>query len=151
MNKIIKHIQGFGIIFIFFGVLLFIGIFITNTFSYFDPLSMCYISIKSDIIRGNEKTIHQALTLIKKRDKEDYNTVCKYISIISEKNYCKIGDGRVDSSLHNGGFVDPPCYIKGSKTMYLKSEKNESDNIVIKRAEDIIKYANHSKTFWEGL
>jgi len=121
--------------------------FVINIFSYFDITNFCYISTERDIVRGNEKTIKQALKYLKKNKKDDYKMVCKYVETISEK-YCIVADWHLGESLLREGCKLPGCYIKGSKTIYLKPSEETGENIIKKRAGDIIKYSNFSKEFW---
>jgi hypothetical protein len=44
----------------------------------------------------------------------------------------------------------PGCFVRGSKTIYLKPEKEESDLIVGQRAEAIKGFMLMSKNFWEN-
>lgn len=129
-----------------FAILLFIlitsSLFI-NLFSYFDPLNFCYIKIDNDILRGNQDTIKKAIKLLKKENGESYKTLCRYVDIILEQN-CVIN--------MPGQKIDKEgCYIKGSKVIYLKPEKQKTDLIIKKRAEIIEKYSSYSKNFWVNL
>ena len=121
-------------------------IFAANLFSYFDPFSFCYIGIDNDFFRGNQKTIKQALHLLKQQDRAAYRTVCRYIDAIIEDN-CLFRDAR-------GGGVSRPdvegCYIVGSRLMYMRPTEESYDVIVRGRAETIKKYSAYSKSFWTG-
>lgn len=126
-----------------------LAFYLINIISYFDPFSWCHIQIHGDIVSGNEMTIHQALKLIKVKDKNAYKLVCDYVGVIAEKTYCKAGDARVDASLPNAGYIEPPCYIRGSKTIYLRSMEDRSEEAVRRRAIDIVTYADKSRNFWQ--
>jgi len=42
------------------------------------------------------------------------------------------------------------CYIKGSKVIYIKPERQNTDLIIQKRAEILKKYSAYSKKFWDS-
>ncbi|MDP3900626.1 MAG: hypothetical protein Q8Q23_06140 [bacterium] len=147
-NSIFQKISFFAVL----GLILIIIIYLSvNAASYFDPLSWCHIKIHGDIAGGSEKTIKQALRTIKKTNPGAYAEVCNYVDTISEKRYCQTGDSRVESGLEGGGWIDPPCYVKGSKTIYLLSDKEESEAVVSKRAAQIVEFARRSQTFWQPI
>lgn len=126
-------------------ILLFGIYYVINIFSYFSPTSLCYISLNRDVLSGNKKTMHQAIALLKKEDKEVYRDLCKYVEVVSEK-YCYVYDDRVEKLDYEAW--QPGCYVKGSKTIYIKPEAGDSEDIIRKRAEDIKKYLQFSKEFW---
>ena len=130
---------------IFFLLLIF---FIINKVSYFDPLNFCYIKIQGDIVRGEESSIHKAISLIKKEDKKAYSNLCKYVDTINE-NFCIVADWQISGPEFAEGLKLPGCYARGSKTIYLYPTKEISDTTINKRKNDIIKYAEFSKNFWQ--
>ncbi len=130
------------------GLLLLVSIFIINRFSYFNPLSMCYIKIEGNIVSGNEETIQKAIRKIKKTDKTAYKNLCKYVDKISEKN-CVIADWHIARDEFDTGWRLPGCYVKGTKTIYLLPEKKDSTEIVEKRAEKIKEISEFSKDYLE--
>lgn len=108
--------------------------------SYFDPINFCRIKTKKDFFNGNVGTIKKAIKLIKNNNPEDYRTLCKYVDTIGEGN-CLISPTE---------WGEAPCYVKGSKLIYLKPNKNNSPEIIKSRAEAIIKYSHYSQNFWEN-
>lgn len=144
-----KYLKDNLTILIFGIILMLLGIVFVNIFSYFDPLRMCHIGIKGDILHGNEKTIGKALRLLKREDKASYMTVCKYVDDIGEK-YCYGADKRVDGAAYGKNSVNSGCYIKGTRMIYLTPDKEEGEGIIRSRMEEIIKLANYSKKFWEN-
>ena len=108
---------------------------------------MCYLKIEGDIIRGNEKTIITALKKIKKEDKASYRKVCKYVDRISER-YCFATDWHLDNSQYQKEAAGPGCYARGSKTIYLKPEKQANKSIEETRQANIIKFSGHSRNYW---
>lgn len=141
--KIKDHLL-FYIPILFFAYLLYLFI---NIFVYFDLPNLCYIGLEKDVLAGNKKTMRQAIDLLKKKNKEDYKNLCKYVDVISEK-YCFAFDPRVEGSSKNA--QQPGCFVKGSKTIYIKPEERESDAIIAGRAEEIKKFMLMSKDFWEN-
>jgi len=146
--SLLTRIKEYIIFFIFIAMIIGMAYYVVNFFSYFDPGSLCYIKTEKDILRGNEETIKQALRLIKLEDKEEYKMICAYVDVISEKD-CVIADHHIDPNKFEEGWEKAGCYVKGSKTIYLKPNNNEGAATVKKRAEDIKKYAEFSKEFWE--
>ena len=129
-------------------ILLLAAYFIINISSYWDPLRMCYIKIEGDILRGNENTIQKAIVYIKNRDDSSYKNLCKYVDVISEKQ-CAAYDPRVETGRTDSEFKDS-CFVKGSKNIYIKSTKEVSEEIVQRRAEEIIRMTNFSVEFWKN-
>lgn len=138
-EKIKKYFKKFA--WVFFVFLIFY--FFLNFFNYFDPLNFCYIKIDSDFLRGNEKTIKKAIKLLKKENKIAYKTLCGYINTISEKN-CFTSSQNI--SLED--WDKDGCYIKGSKIIYIKPEKDKGDTIINERKIIIKKYSEYSRDFW---
>jgi hypothetical protein len=136
---------GFNLI-LFLALIVFANFFV-NTISYFDAPRLCYIAIDNDILKGNQKTIREAIKLIKIDSEESYQTLCAYVDTIVEQE-CVNFDPRVTKK-----NLPPPsaCYIKGSKVIYLPSESNESEAIIRERAEMIKKYSKQSQEFWEAI
>jgi len=129
-------------------ILLLFFIFIINRISYFDPLNLCYIKIEGDIVRGEETTIHKAISLIKKEDKKAYKDICKYVDTISE-SYCIIADWQISGPEFAEGLNLPGCYARGSKTIYIYPNKVVSEFVIRARKNDILKYTEFSKNFWQ--
>src|SRR3990167_3362570 len=122
--------QKLKIYFTFFvAIVIFFAIFSigANLFSYFDPLTFCYIGIENDFLGGNQKTVKEAIRLLKKEDIQSYKTLCKNVDTIVEE-YCRAADPRVRGQ--EVGINEPGCYISGSKIIYLIPSKMESDYIV---------------------
>lgn len=143
MEKI-KNNSAFFCLILF---LFFIFYYSINQFAYFDLPNLCYLSLKKDVLAGNKKTMHQAIGLLKKKNKADYKNLCRYVNTISEK-YCFAFDPRVENK--SGDPWRPGCYVKGSKTIYLKPEKKKSDLIIERRSAEIKKFMLMSKNFEEN-
>lgn len=142
-GKIKDNLILYGFIFLLAWLLyLFI-----NQFDYFDAPNLCYISLGQDVLAGNKKTMHRAIGLLKKTSRDDYKNLCRYVDYIAEKN-CFAFDPRVEGK--NEDAWQPGCFVKGSKTIYLKPEAEESNLIVKNRTEQIKKFMLMSKNFWES-
>ena len=142
--------QKLKIFFTFFvAIVIFFAIFsfAANMFSYFDPLTFCYIGIENDFLRGNQKTVKEAIRLLKKEDIQSYKTLCKNVDTIVE-DYCRAADPRVRGQ--EVGIDEPGCYIRGSKIIYLIPTKEDNKSVINQRAITIRKYAYFSKNFWEN-
>lgn len=140
--------KDFFIYFIIISSLLVVGYLGINRISYFDAPNLCYISISKDILRGNRTTIIDSLRSIKKANREDYKTVCKYVNRISE-SFCIASDWHLDPNWMisaNG----KSCYIQGSRTIYLYPQQENGSAIVKQRASDITKLSKLSKNFWDN-
>jgi hypothetical protein len=121
--------------------------FALNKFNYFDPTSFCYIDIDGHILGGNKRTIQDALRSIRRNDKSQYKTVCRYVRKISE-NYCIGSDWHLNPQWKHES-IGKDCYIRGSKTIYLYPRKEGSLEISSNRARSIMTLSNFSKEFWE--
>lgn len=122
--------------------------FFISLITYIDPVNMCQISIENDIIRGNKKTIFEAIKLLKREDIVSYKILCGNIDTISE-NRCMASEPRVDST--RKGWEEDACYIRGSKVIYLKPEEGDGEAIIRKRKEMLKKYSLDSKIFWDSV
>ena len=122
--------------------------FSLNIFSYFDPLSFCRIKIHQQPLSGNRSTIKEALRYIKRSDPSSYAMVCKYVKDIGEKN-CMSGDARVDASFAGEYGTVKGCYVRGTKFIYLKPNKNNDRQTVAERAKNVIHLAAKSENFWQ--
>ena len=129
---------------IFAAVLLFIVYLSMNVFSYFDPFSFCYVRIESDVLRGNRQTVKEVINMFKKDDRNGYGDFCRYVDRIKE-GFCFTSSRPANNEISQG------CYVKGSKTIYLKPLENEGAVAVSERYNAIKKYSSFSKTFWESL
>jgi hypothetical protein len=129
-----------------FTILIFIlFILVLNIFSYFDPFSFCYIKINYNV-DGNKDTIKKAIEIIKNEDKKEYKKLCQYVNLIVERP-CYSGRLGTSGMLRlNEDFVG--CYIKGSKIIYLKPEKEDDFYVTKKRVGAIKKYSQKSQEFW---
>ena len=121
--------------------------FVINALNYFDPVHACYIDVDRDILRGNRKTILEAIHKIKRESRQDYKIMCKYVDKISE-NFCIASDWHLDPSWRDNS-IGKSCYIRGSKTIYLFPAEEYSQDVVSARAKAIKKYSNFSREFWE--
>ena len=135
---------------VLFTIIFGIWYLINANSNYVDAMSFCRIRINGDILRGNKDTIKQALKRIKATDIESYETICNYVNNITE-SYCVDSDHNLDISAAQAGFEWPGCFIKGSKTIYLKPESINSQEIVLRRTAVIKKYASYSKKYWDNL
>ena len=157
MSKIIFWTKEYWPIILFFALLGAGFYFFSNAVSYFDPLTSCYISLDNDLTKGNQATMTRAIKMLKRGDGASYKTMCRYINRITEKN-CRGSDPRGEQNEQPTtggsairGWESIGCYIKGSKEMYLKVEKDDSDLITRSRMDAIKKYSERSKFFWENL
>jgi len=130
--------------FVFITVLGCMIAFVVSRFSYLDPVSFCYISVEKDILRGNRQTVFKAIKTIKASDKKAYKELCEYAGLIRE-GYCSTSSRDYDT------INIPGCYLRGSKTVYLKPVAEDSVAVTAERAEALKKFAGYSKDFWEGL
>ncbi len=121
---------------------------ITNTFSYFDPWRLCYVSIHGDILAGDKGTIRQSLKFLKHNDPKSYESICKYVNIIGEEKYCIYLDPTVEKTGDNG-FRPSPCYIRGSKAIYITPIKGSSREIIETRAGEIVYGMKLSEKYWK--
>ena len=130
------------------AIVIFFAIFSigANLFSYFDPLTFCYIGIENDFLKGNQKTVKEAIGLLKKEDIQSYKTLCKNVDTIVEE-YCRAADPRVRGQ--EVGIDELGCYIRGSKVIYLIPTKTDNQFVINQRSETIKKYAYFSKNFWD--
>lgn len=135
--------------FILIDVLALFWLAINFSINYVDVTSMCRIKLNGDMLRGNEETIKSALKYIKENKRSSYDDACKYIDNISER-YCIDADYHLDALATQAGWKRPGCYIRGSKTMYLKPESAKTDIVIKQRADEIIKDAQFSKNYWEA-
>ncbi|EKD99499.1 MAG: hypothetical protein ACD_22C00241G0005 [uncultured bacterium] len=117
---------------------------VVNSIDYFDITSGCYIAITGDVLKGNEDTIRTALRNLKYEDSDSYNRVCGYVSKIIE-NTCLNSDPRFGYPKQ----MPDGCYIKGSKTIYLKPVEKNSDEVVTSRMEELKRLSEFSKEFWQ--
>lgn len=131
-------------------VLALLAIFVTNQFSYLDLGHLCYIKIHG-AVSGSEDTIRQALRSLEKEDQDAYAVVCQYTRTIEEKKFCLAQDPNLNQGGQEGVWREPPCYIKGSKTIYLMTNNIETEDVIHQRAGDIKKYAQLSQRFWQAL
>lgn len=123
------------------------GYFILNKFNYFDVSSLCYIDLDGSLLNGNKNTIVEALKSIKRKDKQQYKTVCKYVQKISE-NYCIGSDWHLDPKWRENS-IGKDCFIRGSKTIYLYPQEEMNLEVVSKRAKSIEQLSRASKEFWQ--
>src|SRR3989338_8567134 len=92
---------------------------------------------------GNRPASWVGIIQLKKENKESYKTLCRYVDVILEQ-YCING-------MPNPRLTDKDgCYIKGSKVIYIKPERQNTDLIIQKRAEILKKYSAYSKKFWDS-
>jgi len=144
--EIMKKIKDNLAFYVLVLILFFVFYYFVNIFAYFDLPNLCYISLEKDALNGNKITLHQAIGLLKKNDRADYKNLCRFVKTVSEK-YCFAFDPRVENNSQNP--YQPGCFVKGSKTIYLKPEKEQSAFVIQKRAEELKKFMLMSKSFWE--
>ncbi|MEA2007046.1 MAG: hypothetical protein U9O20_02710 [Patescibacteria group bacterium] len=130
-------------------VLIFGGLYVAiNGFNYLDPINLCYVDIDEDVLRGNKRTIVEAIRKLKRDSKDEYRTMCRNTHKISE-NFCLASDWHLNPTWRED-YRGKSCFIRGSKTIYLYPRKEYSQEIVEERAEAIKKYSNFSKEFWRN-
>jgi hypothetical protein len=117
-----------------------------TAFAHFHPYPFCDISVRRDILRGDSKSIKEALRQIRRTDKEAYKVVCANVDKIEEKR-CYNADGHVDQAAFEK--VHEGCFIRGSRTIYLKPYEY-SAVAVEKRVEAIKALAEKSRQFWNN-
>ena len=118
-----------------------------NTFDYFDPMTLCYVRINKELVGGRRDTIKQAIRLLKKTDKPSYRTLCAYVSRIRER-ICIGSDWHIENPPR--GINANGCYIRGTKTIYLKPRPDEGDAVVAQRMQTIRIYSQLSAEFEDG-
>lgn len=118
-----------------------------NVFDYFDPMTLCYIRINRELVGGRRDTIKQAIRLLKKTDKPSYHTLCAHVSRIRER-MCIGSDWHLENPPR--GFNAHGCYIRGTKTIYLKPRLDEGNAVVTQRMQTIRTYAQLSAEFENG-
>ncbi len=113
---------------------------------YLDSLYNCSIRINDDVLRGNPETIIGALRKIKTEKPQSYRSLCQYVSKIDETP-CLFGtkdSKRLEEADTKG------CFLKGTKTIFIKPERDETQTIIDDRAEILVKMAELSKKYWEN-
>jgi hypothetical protein len=115
-----------------------------TVFAYFHPYPYCDISIRKDILRGDSKSIREALRTLRREEQTAYATVCEYVDRIEEKR-CYNADGHVNQTAYEKEHEG--CYIRGSQTIYLKPYEYSND-VVAARSKSIAALAEKSKKFW---
>lgn len=148
--RLIKNIKDFLVIAIIVLLLLSPLLWIINIYYYVDPLRLSFIKIERDMLRGNRKTIKKAITQIKREDKDNYKILTKYVNRVSEK-YCIVADHQLNPSEYMAGLNLPGCYVRGSKTIYLRPEKSESAPAINTRSETMKKFSIASKDYWDNF
>jgi hypothetical protein len=147
--RLIKNTKDLLIIVIIVLLLLSPFFWIINTYYYIDPIHLSFIKLDKDTLRGNRDTIKKAIKQIKKEDRESYKILTRYINRISEK-YCIIADHKTNRGEYLAGLDLPGCYVRGAKTIYLRPDKNDSNQVIDTRAETIKKFSIASKEFWDN-
>ena len=135
---------------LFFLFLIFMaGIYMTiNIVNYFDPFGGGYLNIDGDIVSGNKETIKAAIRYLGKTDRTAYRNLCTVVDRVSEKN-CIIADQRIDSKGFIEGLNLDGCYVKGTRTIYLRPDKSDSPDVIEGRARTIKHYTEAVARFWE--
>ncbi len=134
-----------------FVIVIAVYLTLTNLSSYVNVYPFCKISLEQDVLEGNSQTITAALTQILQQDPKSYQTVCQYVSTITEDT-CLIANSPISQSDSQTQLapVNEGCYVKGTKNIYLTPTKDTTDQTVTARADAIKKYAELSKSFWES-
>ncbi len=135
--------RQYGILAAITGIAFFVYLLLT---SYVDFLGWCRIAVEGDMISGNKGAVISAIKKLKKEKRESYNTMCEYVDRIIE-NDCLAVEPRINSSW--SGLYADGCYIRGSKTIYIKPEKNGGEESVARRESALLRYAEFSKKFWD--
>jgi hypothetical protein len=113
-------------------------------FSYIDLPTQCYIKINKDVNSGNRDTIIKALHNLKVDNPTVYQDTCQYVKTISETD-CVIADSKTSSISIT---TDKGCYLKGSKVIFIKASRFDTENVIKDREDTIAKYAEESRSFW---
>lgn len=142
-NFLREKLWRYGILGAASGAIFLIYLLIT---SYVDVFSFCAIKVEGDMVIGNRGAIIAAIKMLKKQNKKSYQTLCGYVERIIE-NDCLAVEPRIDSSWK--GLYADGCYIRGSKTIYIKPEKNGDSQSVANRSRALMRYADYSKRFWK--
>lgn len=121
--------------------------FIAAGFYYVDVFHLCFIRLSDDILNGNKVTIKKGIELIKRQSPEAYKNVCASLDMVIE-SYCLAGDVEPHSAAAWSKINEPGCYIRGSKVIYIKPDKKDSEDVIMVRAEAIEYLAQKSKEFW---
>jgi hypothetical protein len=141
---IVMSVQFFifgGLLLFFFGV----GAFVVMGYTmHIDYPNNCYIKIEKDILKGNRDSIFKALTSIKNTNLQGYQDICSYVDTITEAS-CLLGESR-NGKLHP--INTDGCYLKGTKTIFLRPDASSLDAAVTLRKEQILKYSQMSKEYW---
>jgi hypothetical protein len=131
--------------FILGGIVL-VGIYLAlNSFSYFDPLSLCRIKIHGNLA-GNRDTIKEAIKEVKRTDRSAYGVLCRDVDAIYEM-YCIDKDW----NMHPKDYVRTDvegCYITGSHFVYLTPSRDTTKAKIAARAAALKKFSALSRDFW---
>ena len=147
--KLIQSKGEFMLLIIFLSIVLFMIYYMINMFSYFDPARWCYVKIEGDIVSGSETTIRKAILVLKKDDPAAYESLCHYVDRVSERN-CIVADHKISKKEFEEGWHQLGCYVRGTKTIYLKPTRVETEDVIQERAWVIKKYTEYSKNFWDN-
>ena len=85
---------------------------------------------------------------MKRRNKGEYQTFCKYVDHVSER-YCIASDWHLDKNWE-GNAEGKNCYIKGSKTIYLYPRKDSGATTVKERTDALTELSKLSRDFWRN-
>lgn len=138
---------GLIIKFLLLILVFFLYFYLTNLNSYNDFFSGCNIKIVQDTKKGNRQTIIKAINLIKDKDSQTYQNLCKYVDTIEERN-CMVTDQR--GSGIEGVTWEKNCYIKGARSIYIDPNWSGDQGAINQRVEQITKLSNFSKAYWES-
>lgn len=135
--------------FLVFGTLLLfffgMGTYIVLGYTmHIDFPNNCYIKVDKDILKGNRETVFKALNSIKNTNLQAYQDICTHVDTITEAS-CLLGETR-NGKLHP--INTDGCYLKGTKTIFIRPDASNLDAAVNLRKEQIMKYAQMSKEYW---
>lgn len=147
--KLIRNPKDLAVLILLMLFLLSPFLFIYARNHYIDIFRFSSIKLEKNFLRGSRSTINEAIKQIKNTDKQAYTTLIKYVDHISERP-CVTTDWHLNRDDYIEGTKLPGCYTKGSKTIYLRPDANESRYVINARAKTIIKLANFSKEYWES-
>lgn len=129
---------------LFLPVVLGMGYYVSQ-FYYINTSPPCFIKVSTNVVSGIGP-ITVEINNLQSSDKAAYENLCRYVDHIVELP-CLAGDTVVNT---DPKLFDPKiqgCFVKGSKTIYLKP-LNQETNPTPDRVEALKRYATISKEYW---
>ncbi|MFC1722408.1 hypothetical protein ACFL0C_02025 [Patescibacteria group bacterium] len=141
-----KKLRYFFAKFVFLTSIILVGYLLLSGINYLDIPNHCYINIKYDVLRGDKKSIVQALKSIKSNDYIAYRNICDYVDTIYERRCVKAENSNPKLSFLNSNG----CYIKGTNAILINPLTEHTEESLKRRHESIILYSEMSKDFWNN-